>query len=77
VRFYYFHRWPQQASLTTQNIKTFLEDLVLKRNEVVFTLNQALNALVFFFRHVLEKDPENIGDYFRLKKPQQLPVVMT
>lgn len=39
--------------------------------------NQALNAIVFVYRHVLEKDVENLLDAVRAKHKRRLPVVLT
>ena len=41
------------------------------------TQNQALNALVFLYRKVLEKKVEDLGDLVRAKKPRRLPVALT
>jgi len=39
--------------------------------------NQAFNAILFFFRHVLEKDIEDLQDVVRSKKRRRLPIVLT
>ena len=41
------------------------------------TQNQALNALVFFFRFVLEKDIGKLSTVIRASKRRRLPVVLT
>ncbi len=41
------------------------------------TQNQALNALVFFFREGLKVDPGQIGGFEYAKRPRKLPVVLT
>jgi integron integrase len=41
------------------------------------TQNQALNALVFLYKAVLERPLQEIGGVVRAKKPQKLPVVLT
>lgn len=41
------------------------------------TQNQALNALVFFFRHVLEYDIEAFINAVRAKEKRRLPVVLS
>ena len=49
----------------------------MKLSVVPSTQNQAFNAILFLYNHVLQKDmPEDI-DAFRAKKPQRLPTVMT
>ncbi|MGB0744893.1 MAG: site-specific integrase, partial [Opitutales bacterium] len=41
--------------------KEFLTDLAVNASVVASTQNQAFNALLFFFRHVLQRDYE-LGD---------------
>jgi integron integrase len=41
------------------------------------TQNQALNALVFFFREVLRRDQFELGELIYSKRPKRLPVVLT
>ena len=55
----------------------FLEYLAVKRNVSANTQNQALNALIFFYTHVLDKPLNDLGDFVRSKRPKTLPVVMS
>lgn len=41
------------------------------------TQNQALCAIVFLYKHVLQIEPGDFGDILRAKKPAKLPVVFT
>ena len=41
------------------------------------TQNQALSALLFLYREVLERDFGWLDDVVRAKKPKRLPVVFT
>ena len=41
------------------------------------TQNQALNALVFMYRYVLDKPLGELQSLVRAKKPKRLPVVLT
>ncbi|NND70344.1 MAG: integron integrase, partial [Rhodothermales bacterium] len=41
------------------------------------TQNQAKNAIVFLYRHVLEKELGDIGDILAPSKPKRLPVVLS
>jgi integron integrase len=41
------------------------------------TQNQALNAIVFFFREVLKRDPGDFSDFVRAKSPTHVPEVLT
>jgi len=54
-----------------------LEHLAAERNVTAATQNQALNALVFLYRHVLEQPLGEIGNFSRAKRPRRLPVVLS
>src|SRR5688500_10596201 len=47
-------RWKHPAELVTADVEAFLNDLVVCRRLSASSQNQALNALVFVYRHVLE-----------------------
>jgi integron integrase len=57
-------------------VKRFLERLALERKVGASTQNQALSALVFLYRDVLER-PFEIGSFSRAKRSRRLPVVLT
>ncbi len=63
--------------LKIDHIKEFLSHLAVDRHVAASTQNQAFNALLFFFRHVLEKDPGDITDAIRAKRKPRLPVVLS
>ena len=42
-----------------------------------FTQNQALSAVLFLYRHVLEREIGDLGEVIRARRPQRVPVVMT
>jgi len=41
------------------------------------TQNQALSAILFLYRHVLNRKIGDLGEVIRARKPKRLPVVMT
>jgi integron integrase len=63
--------------LGAAEVKGFLEHLAVSRNVAASTQNQALNALVFFFSHVLNRPLGEIGTFARAKRPKHLPTVLT
>lgn len=63
--------------LNGTDLKDFLTHLAVERKVSSATQRQALNAIVFVYRHVLEKDIENIIDAVRAKSTRRLPVVLT
>ncbi len=77
ARYIAFHKMQDPASLDTQGIAAYLEYLVIKRNVAASTQSQALNALVFFYKHVLEVEVGELPAFRHAKKPRRLPVVLT
>ena len=55
----------------------FLTHLAVKENVSASTQNQALSALLFFYRHVIGREVGDLGEVIRARKPTRLPVVMT
>jgi len=76
-RYIYFHDKKHPDEMHDQEIVQFLTYLAVNRNVAANTQNQALNALVFLYRHVLKKPLGDISTATRAKKPQKLPVVLT
>lgn len=63
---------------TPADISSFLEHLAVHGQVAASTQNQALNALMFYFGKVLEREPETIiPDFQHAKVPRRLPVVLT
>lgn len=71
-----FCRGQDPRTLGATEVKTFLEHLAVRRNVAATTQNQALSALVFLYRNVLDQDLE-LGAFRRAKRPRHLPVVLT
>ena len=55
---------------------SFISYLALRRNVSASTQNQAFNAILFLFRNVWNREPENI-DSVRARRPKRLPVVLS
>ncbi len=77
VRFIVFNDNKNPLDMGTGDIVAYLEYLAVKRNVSASTQAQALNALVFLYRHVYEREDIDLGDFVRAKKPKKLPVVMS
>jgi integron integrase len=58
-------------------VATFLNHLATDRDVAAATQNQALNALVFLYKRVLERPLGEVGGVVRASKPKKLAVVMT
>ena len=62
-------------SLSDKDIKEFLTFLAVERKVAASTKNQAFNALLFLFRHVLGKEPGDLKNAVRTKRKPYIPVV--
>jgi integron integrase len=60
-----------------KDLQDFLSYLAVERKVSSSTQNQALNAIVFVYRHVLEKDIEDQINSVRAQQRRRLPVVLT
>ena len=72
-----FNGTQHPARLGTADVKRFRSDLAVNRGVAAATQNQALNALNFLYRHVLEQSLGDIAGTVRAKRPQRLPVVLS
>jgi len=75
-RFVRFNKMRHPRELGASEVEGFLNDLVLSRNVAISTQAQALNALVFLYRHVLEIELVGIA-HKKSKKPKRLPTVLS
>jgi site-specific recombinase XerD len=76
-RYILFHGKRHPQEMGKPEIEAFLSHLVMNGNVASSTQNQAFNAILFLYNHVLDTDmPENINA-LRSKKPVRLPTVMT
>ena len=64
-------------SLAPSDVKEFLKFLAVTRKVSASSQNQAFNALLFFFRHVLKQDFGDHTDNVRAKRTKYIPVVLS
>jgi integron integrase len=76
-RFIFFHNKRHPAEMGETEIAQFLSSLATDRRVSASTQNQALNALLFLYNHVLEKKIGLIEGVVRAKRSRRLPVVLT
>lgn len=65
------------SGTSTLKLRGFLTDLAVRRKVSASTQNQALNAIIFFYREVMGTEPRQIGNFPRAKRPKSLPVVLS
>lgn len=76
-KFRYFVKPKLPEDLTPDDVKSFLTFLAVKKKVSASSQNQAFNALLFFFRHVLNKEFGKIDGVVRAKRKPYIPVVLS
>jgi len=79
-QFVKFHRMTERENLfdnSEAKIEAFLSYLATERKVAASTQNQAMNALVFLYKHVLNKPLEKRIDAIRSTKNRRIPVVLS
>ena len=76
-RFIRFHGLRHPRELGRDEITAFLTDLAVQRRVSASTQSQALSALVFLYRHVLQQPFDWLDHIERARKPVRLPVVLS
>ena len=77
LRYVAYFKFQDPAQLSEVNIKLYLEYLVIRRNVSSSTQRQALNAIIFFYTKVLQRELSQNIEFVSSKKPKRLPVVLT
>ena len=77
VRFVRFHGLQNPATLNETHVVAFLNHLANQKNVAASTQNQALSAIVFLYKHILNKPLKNLDRLKRAKRSTHLPVVLT
>ena len=75
-RYILFHSKRHPAELDETHVSAFLSHLAVKDNVAASTQNQALSALLFLYKEVLQLDLKFIGGVVRVRRPPKLPVVL-
>jgi integron integrase len=76
-RFIGYHRMRHPDVMGPSEVGQFLTHLAVKKNVAASTQNQALNALLFFYREVLSRELGKVQGVVRARKPQRLPAVLS
>jgi len=76
-RYILFHNKKHPAQMSEKEISAFLTHLAVHKNVSASTQNQALNAILFLYKEILQKEPAEIINVVRAKRKTRLPVVFT
>jgi integron integrase len=76
-RYIRFHGCRHPATLGGPEIEAYLSHLASERNVAASTQAQALSALLFLYRQVLDIDLPWLDNIVRATRPKKLPVVLT
>jgi integron integrase len=76
-RFAYFYGLQHPRELGGPEVDAFLTSLATRQRVAASTHNQALSALTFLYRDVLEIELEDLERHARARRPERLPTVMS
>ena len=76
-RFIRFHKQQHPEKLKANDIANYLTHLAVNRMVASSTQRQALNAIIFYYKNILNKSFDDIGAFTLSKKPKRLPVVLS
>ena len=76
-RFILFHNNRHPSVMGSDEVNDFLTHLAVNENVAASTQNQALSAILFLYREVLELELGLNLDAVRAKRPRNLPTVLT
>ena len=76
-RYILFHHKKHPEDMGAAEVEAFLTYLAVKLNVAASTQNQALNALLFLYKEVLEMELPSLRHVKRAKRSEKLPVVFS
>jgi integron integrase len=76
-RFIFFHHVRHPQEMAEPEINAFLTNLAVKEHVSASTQNQALCAIIFLYKYVINRKIGDIGEVIRAKQSRHVPVVMT
>ncbi|MEE9391607.1 MAG: integron integrase [Planctomycetota bacterium] len=76
-RFIRFHHLRHPRDLGAKEVTEFLTYLAVARKVAASTQNQALSAILYLYREVLEVDLPWLNSIVRAKRPKRIPNVLT
>ncbi len=76
-QFWRFWKTVEPGELEVRHFEAFLQDLAEVRKVAATTQNQALNAIVMFYRHGLEREVGELQGITRARSSKHLPNVLS
>lgn len=76
-RYIFFHDKRHPLEMGKVEVESFLTSLAVERNVSASTQSQALSAILFLYKEVLEQPLPWLDEVTRAKKPARLPTVLT
>ncbi|MEE1950121.1 integron integrase [Pseudomonas alcaligenes] len=76
-RYIRFHKYRHPQEMGGPQVEAFLSDLAVRRDVSASTQNQALSAILFLYKQVLQIELPWMDGVIRARRPQRLPVVLT
>lgn len=76
-QYIYFHNKKHPNDLKSSHVLEFLDYLVNQRHISPSTQNQALSALLFLYRQILDQPDFYVHNIDWSKKPQRIPTVLS
>jgi integron integrase len=66
-----------RSEIASEHVKHFLSYLAVERQVSTATQDQAFSALLFFCRHVLDIEIDELATTIRARRPRKLPIVLS
>ncbi len=76
-QFILFHKKQHPRNLGEADVSSYLTHLAKNQGVAASTQNQALAAILFLYRNVLQIEMQWMDDFARAKRPRHLPVVLS
>ena len=76
-QFIFFHQKQHPREMAGPEVQKFLNHLAVNRHVAASTQAQALNALVFLYKHVLQQPLGELAQFARARRPRKVPVVLS
>lgn len=77
IRYVRFHDLKHPSVLSEIEVVEFLNNLANNKNVAASTQNQALSAIIFLYKNILNEPLQNLANLKRAKISTHLPVVLT